>query len=96
MGIYKSSTISMLNLGCMLYKTMSAEEMAPFVIKNINNNLKYLRNRFLAPSLRRLICNASIQSHFDYACSTWYSNLTKNWKNKSKLLKANAYVSVYS
>ena len=73
---------SKVKLGCMLYKTMSAEEMVPFVLKKINTKLKFFRNRFLAPCLRRLLCNALIQSHFDYACSTWYSTLTKNWKNK--------------
>ena len=34
------------------------------------------------PALRRLLCNALMQHHFDYACSTWYPNLTNKLKHK--------------
>ena len=39
------------------------------VINKINGKLKllYRKNRFLSPELRRMLCNALIQSHFDYA-----------------------------
>ena len=52
------------------------ETMALSVINKINNKLKFLyrKNRFLTPTLRRLLCNALIQPHFDYACSAWYPN----------------------
>ena len=70
------------HLGCMLNET--GETMALSVINKINNNLKFLyrKNWFLTPTLRRLLCNALIQPHFDYACSTWYPNLTKILKNR--------------
>ena len=63
-------------LGCILDETMSGETMALSVISKINNKLKFLyrKNRFLTPTLRRLLCNALIQPHFDYACSAWYPN----------------------
>ena len=71
-------------LGCILGETMSGEAMALSVINKINNKLKFLyrKNRFLTPSLRRLLCNALIQPHFNYACSPWYPNLTKKLKNR--------------
>ena len=71
-------------LGCMLAVTMSRETMALSVINKINNKLKFLyrKNRFLTPTLRRLLCNALIQPHFNYACSAWYPNLTKKLKNR--------------
>ena len=49
-------------LGCMLDETMSRKTMALSVINNINNKLKfpYRKNRFLTPTLRRLLCNALI------------------------------------
>ena len=52
-------------------ETMSGEAMALYVIHKINNKLKFLyrKNDFLTPTLRRLLCNALIQLHFDYACS---------------------------
>ena len=48
--------------------------MALNVVHKINNKLKFLycKNSFLTPALRRLLCNALIQPHFDYACSAWY------------------------
>ena len=73
-------------LGCMLDETMSRKTMALSVINKINNKLKfpYRKNRFLTPTLRRLLCNALIQPHFNYACSAWYSNLTKKLNNRNQ------------
>ena len=64
---------------------MSAEAMALSVINKFNNKLTFLhrKNSFLTPALRRLLCNALIQPHFDYACSAWYPNLTKSKENKT-------------
>ena len=63
---------------------MSGETMALSVISKINNKLKFLyrKNRFLTRTLRRLLCNALIQPHVDYACSAWYPNLIKKLKNR--------------
>ena len=65
-------------LGCILDETMSGESMALKVINKINSRLKFLdrKNKFLTPVLRRLLCNAPIQPHFDYTSSAWYPNLT--------------------
>ena len=48
-------------------ETMSGEAMAPNVIHKINNKLKFLyrKNIFFTPKLRRLLCNALRQPHFD-------------------------------
>ena len=66
-------------LGCVLDETMALS-----VINKTNNKLNFLyqKNRFLTPTLRRLLCNALIQPYFNYACSAWYSNLTKKLKNR--------------
>ena len=57
---------------------MYGEAIALNVINKINNKLKFLhrKNSFLTAALRRLLCNALMQPHFDYACSAWYPNLT--------------------
>ena len=54
------------------------------MLKKLNGKLKFLyrKNRFLSPPLRRLLCNAIIQPHFDYACTAWYPNLNQNIKKK--------------
>ena len=53
-------------------------------INKINSRLRFLyrKNRYLSPYLKRLLCNAIIQPHFDYACSAWYPDLNKKFKSK--------------
>ena len=75
---------------------MSGEPMTLNVINKINGRLKFLyrKNRFLSPKLRRMLCNAPIQPHFDYTYPVWYPNLTEKIKKKirknTKLCKINA------
>ena len=71
-------------LGCILDETLSGESMALHVLNKLNSKLKFLyrKNRFLTPYLRRLLCNALIQPHFDFACTSWFPNLNQNFKNK--------------
>ena len=63
--------------------------MAMQVCKEVTSKLKFLyrKNRFLSKDLRRLLCNALIQPHFDYACAAWYPNLNKKYKNKLQVLQ---------
>ena len=71
-------------LGCILDKDLSGESMAIHALGKINSRLKFLyRNQsFLNSSLRRLLCNAIIQPHYDFACLAWYPNLNKGLKKK--------------
>ena len=71
-------------LGCILDNTLSGESMALNALNKINSRLKFLyrQEKFLDKSLRRLLCNAMIQPFFDYACSSWYSNLNKSIKDR--------------
>ena len=57
---------------------MLGETMSLRVIGKTNSRLKYLyrKNRFLDVPLRKLLCNALIQPHFDYNRTSWYPNLT--------------------
>ena len=76
-------------LVCIMDETMSEEPMALKVISKINGQLKffYRKNSFLTPGLRRLLCNALIQPHFDYACSAWYSKLNAKLKKTANNAK---------
>ena len=71
-------------LGCILDEAMSGEEMASYGIRKINNKLNFLyrKQTFFSRFVRRMLCNAIIQPHFDYACTSWYLNLSKYFKNK--------------
>ena len=72
MEIYKLKKHSKVTyLGGLLDETMSGETMALNIVHKINNKLKFIyrKNSFLTPALRRLLCNALIQLHFDCTCS---------------------------
>ena len=58
--------------------------MALHILNKVNTKLKFLyrKNKFLSPALHRLLCNAIIQSHFDYACSAWFPNVNLALKKK--------------
>ena len=68
---------------------MSGEPMALKVINKINGKLKFLyqKNSFLTPGLRRMLCNALIQPHFDYACSVWYPNFNEKLERKLQIMQ---------
>ena len=71
-------------LGCFLKENVLGESMPFQVIKKMNTRLRFLhgKNRFLSQHLRRPMCNAIIQPHFDYARSSWYPKLNKNLRKK--------------
>ena len=57
----------------------SVESVALNGIDKINSCAVFLHRqiRFLTLPLRRLLCNALIQSLFGYACTAWFPNLSK-------------------
>ena len=74
-------------LGCVLDETLSGEPMALKALNKINGKLKLFdrKNKCLTPTPRRMLCNAIIQSHFDYACSAWYPNFNEELKKKIQI-----------
>ena len=70
---------------------MSGEAIGLNVVNKIKNKLKFLyrKNSFLTTAMRRLLCNALIQPHFDYACSAWYPDLTKKLKHRIQTTQNN-------
>ena len=71
-------------LGCVLHSSLTGESMALHALTKINAKLKFLyrKRSFLSTSLRRLLCNALIQPHFDFACLAWYPCLNRKFKKK--------------
>ena len=63
--------------------------MAIKIVKKVNSRLRFLyrKEKFLSPALRRMLCNALIQPHLDYACLVWYSKLTQALKNKIQVMQ---------
>ena len=58
--------------------------MALHALTKINGKLKclYWKQSFLSTYLRKLLCNAKIQPHFDFACLAWYPCLNNKFKKK--------------
>ena len=58
-------------------------------INKINGKLKFLcrKNRYLAITLCRMLCNALSQIHVDYARAVWYSNLNEKTKKKIQIMQ---------
>ena len=69
-------------LGCYLDSNLNGESMACRVLKKINTKLNFLwrQSNYLNYSSRRLLCNALIQPHFDYGCTSWYPLISKALK----------------
>ena len=74
-------------LGCVLDETLSGEPMTLKALNKINGKLKFLyrKNKFLTTTIRRMLYNAIIQPHLDYACSAWYPNLSEKLKKKLQI-----------
>ena len=71
-------------LGCFLDYDLNGETLARKILKKIKDKLRFLYRQadFLNPSCRRLLCNALIQPHFDYGCTSWYPLLNKAFKKR--------------
>ena len=80
-------------LGCILDNDLSGESKVTKVLSLINGRLKFLyrKQKFLTYSLRRLLCNALIQPHYDYACSAWYPSLNKRLVKKIQNITKQVY-----
>ena len=66
-------------LGCVLDESLSGESMATRTMSKINGRISFLyrKQNFVDFSFRRLLANALIQLHFDYACSAWFPMVNK-------------------
>ena len=71
-------------LGLSLGNQLSGEAIVNNIVEKVNARLKVLYRQcsFLEETLRKSVCSALIQSHLDYACSSWYSGLNKILKKK--------------
>ena len=71
-------------LGCLLDQNMSQEAIARKVLKKVNRKQKFLYrpSRYLLYQPKRMLCNTLIQSHYDFACCSWFPNLSMSLKTK--------------
>jgi len=74
-------------LGVTLDDRLTGKSKAESVLSKINNKLRFLyrKQKFLDKDIRRLLCNALIQPHYDLACSSWFPLLTENLKKRLQI-----------
>ena len=79
-------------LGCLFDEKCTGESMELKTIDKINGRLKFLwrKNKFLTPPLKRLLCNALIQPHFDYAVLLGTLTYKKNFQKNYKFVRTSA------
>ena len=67
--------------------------MALNIFSTINCRLRFLsrKNKIFSQPLCRLLYNALVQPHFNYASSAWYPNLNKRLKSRLQILQ-NKYI----
>ena len=70
-------------LGCLLDNNLFGESMTRKALKKIYG--KYRQAIFLNPACKRLLCNALIQPHFDYGCTSWYPLICKAFKKRFQI-----------
>ena len=78
-------------LGVTLDQSLSGDSIASKLLTKSSNKLKFLyRNtRNFDLKTKKLLVSALIQCHFDYACSSWYTGLTKKLKGKMQVMQNN-------
>ena len=82
-----SQTDSVKYLGVTIDQFLSFKSMAESVLTKVNARLKFLirKRDYLNFYTKKLLVMSLIQCHYDYACSVWYTGLTKNLKNKLQI-----------
>ena len=71
-------------LGCILDNKLTGESMASRAIQRINQRTRFLGrvSSFVNKSALNTLAGALIMPIFDYACTSWYSNISKSQKHK--------------
>ena len=82
-------TTSAKYLGVTLDQNLSGDSVANDVIKKAAARLKFLyrQAKSLNESSRKILCSALIQCYFDFACSSWYSPLSQQYKKKLQIMQ---------
>ncbi len=76
-------------LGSLIDHTLSGTNTVNNLVKKSNSKLKFLyrQSKFLDLSSKKTLCSALIQSHLDYACSSWYYSLNVTLQNKLQVIQ---------
>ena len=78
-------------LGFLLDEQLNGVAHVGTCIKRISSRMAVLyRNaHLLNNTVRKTLCSALVQPYFDYCCSSWYNNVTMEYKRKLDVLQRN-------
>ncbi len=76
-------------LGVNLDNSLSGEGILDYVVKKCSGRIKFLyrQARSFPRSLNKTLYQSLVQSHLDYATSSWYAAMTQKAKNKLQILQ---------
>lgn len=74
-------------LGCILDNKLSGELMARKIISKVSQRTKFLAriSSLLDSKTLKILADALVQCHLDYACTSWYTGTTKGLKDKLQI-----------
>ncbi len=72
-----------------LDNSLSGEGILDNIVKKCSGRIKFLyrQARSFPRSLKKTLCQSLVQSHLDYAISSWYAAMTQKAKNKLHILQ---------
>ncbi len=76
-------------LGVKIDETLSGNGIIDTIVKKCNGRLKflYIQARCFPTALQKTLCQSLVQSHIDYAMSSWYVAMTQKAKNKLQIIQ---------
>ena len=85
-------------LGVFLDENLSGKEHAESLISKCTGRLSFLYRKaaFLDFYSRKTLCASLIQPYLDYCCSSWYSSVSKHFKNRLDVLQRRMLRFVFS
>jgi len=75
------------HLDCLLQNKLSGELIARKMISKVSQRTKFLARIFslLDSKTLKILADALVQCHLDYACTSWYTGISKGLKGKLQI-----------
>ncbi len=76
-------------LGVKIDETLSGKGIIDTILKKCNGRIEFLyrQARCFPTALKKTLCQSLVQSHVDYAISSWYTAMSKAAKNKLQIIQ---------
>ncbi len=84
-----NSTTEVNYLGIKIDETLSGNGILNTILEKCNGRIKFLyrQARCFPTALKKTLCQSLVQSHLDYALSSWYVAMSQKAKNKLQIIQ---------